>query len=325
MTHQNVLIVDDKTTSHETIQTTLDDAQLNGIFTDSTTNAWKIIQEEDVSLVLLRGIGAQLESEELCRKIRTLKAAEDCSVIVILTEADLPQAAGFLIAGANDLLVEPFEPRELRMRAVIVPADQVRRVDQAHVVNGGQGPKLIVPELNPQTLRMDFGYRQHEVPEWEADPNVRKVALDTVCACPECESIASFRPGCGSCGSAFLEKQNLIHHYACAHVGPENEFRPHDASDLSCPKCRMKNLVSGADFEVTEGCLVCRDCDALTSQPASVGHCMSCQHRFLAADAKIITVYGYQFGRAGAQATIPAPNYQSITNQSTSTAFSEGH
>lgn len=325
MTHQNVIIVDDKATSRDTIEATLNDAELERIYVDNTTDAWKLIQETDVSLVLLRGIGAGLESEELCRNIRTLKNAEECSVVVILTESDLASAAGFLIAGANDLLVEPFEPRELRMRAVIVPADQVRRVDKAHVVNGGQGPKLIVPELNAQTLKMDFGFRQHEVNGWEANPSIRKVALDTVCACPECESMASFRPGCGSCGSGFLEKQDLIHHYACAHVGPESEFRQHSASDLSCPKCRMKNLVSGADFELTEGCLSCRDCDALTPQPAMVGHCMACQHRFMAADAKVITIYGYQFGRAGAQAIIPAPNYQTVASQLASRAFPEVH
>lgn len=315
MTHRNVVIVDDQTTSRDIVEATLDDAQLDRIFVDNTADAWQIIQQEDVSLVLLRGIGNELDSEDLCRKIRTLKNSDECSVIVILKEADLPQAAGFLVAGANDLLVEPFEPRELRMRAVIVPADQIRRVDQAHVVNGGKEPKLIVPEFNPQTQKMDFGFRQHEVSSWEANPNIRKVALDTMCACPECEAMASFRPGCGSCGSAFLEKQDLVHHYACAHVGPESEFRPHDASDLSCPKCRMKNLVSGADFEITEGCLSCQDCDALTSQPAMVGHCMSCQHRFSADDAKIITIYGYRFGRHGAQATIPAPNYQAMANQ----------
>ena len=310
MTHQTVIIVDDQTTSHQTIETTLNDAQLTGIFVDNTTDAWQLIEEEDVSLVLLRGVGRELESEELCRKIRTRKTAEQCSVIVILTEDDLAEAAGFLIAGANDLLVEPFEPRELRMRAVIVPADQVRRIDQAHVVNQGKGPKLIVPEFNPQTLQMDFGFRQHEVAAWEANPDVRKIALDTICVCPECESIASFRPGCGSCGSAFLEKIDLIHHYACAHVGPESEFRPHGASSLSCPKCRMKDLVAGADFELTEGCLSCPDCNALSSEPVMVGHCLSCQHRFPKASAKIITVYGYQFGRSGAQAIVPAPNYQ---------------
>lgn len=323
MTHRNVIIVDDKTTSHDIIEATLSDADLHRTYVDNTADAWQLIQNEDVSLVLLRGIGAGLESDDLCRKIRTLKNADECSVVVILTESDLPNAASFLFAGANDLLVEPFEPRELRMRAVIVPADQVRRVDKAHVINGGQGPKLIVPELNPQTLKMDFGFRQHEVDGWKANPNVRQVALDTVCACPECEAMASFRPGCGSCGSAFLEKQDLIHHYACAHVGPESEFRPHGASDLSCPKCRMKSLVSGADFEITEGCLSCRDCNALASEPTMVGHCMSCQHRFLADEAKVITIYGYQFGRSGAQAIIPAPNYQSVANQLASSATTE--
>ena len=209
MTHQTVIIVDDQTTSHQTIETTLNDAQLTGIFVDNTTDAWQLIEEEDVSLVLLRGVGRELESEELCRKIRTRKTAEQCSVIVILTEDDLAEAAGFLIAGANDLLVEPFEPRELRMRAVIVPADQVRRIDQAHVVNQGKGPKLIVPEFNPQTLQMDFGFRQHEVAAWEANPDVRKIALDTICACPECESIASFRPGLRIMWFGILRKDRL--------------------------------------------------------------------------------------------------------------------
>lgn len=310
MTHRKVIVVDDRTTSRDTIEATLNDAQLDGIYVDNTSDAWKLLQTEDVSLVLLRGVGANFESEKLCQQIRSIKTLEECCVIAVLRDVDLPQAAGLLVAGANDLLVEPFEPRELRMRAIIVPADQVRRVDPAHVVNGGLEPKLIVPELNHQTLKMDFGFRQHEVPSWEANPQVRKVPLDTLCACPECESMASYRPGCGSCGSAFLEKQDLIHHYACAHVGPEKEFRPHGVSGLSCPKCRMKELISGADFELTAGCWSCRDCDEVISEPTQVGHCMSCQNRFLAADAKVVTIYGYQFGRTRAQAIIPAPNYQ---------------
>lgn len=323
MTHKKVIVVDDKTSSREIIAETLLNAQLEAIYVDNTADAWTIFRQEDVTLVLLRGVGSEIESEELCGKIRSVKDAESCSIVVLLRESDLPQAAGFLIAGANDLLVEPFEPRELRMRAVIIPADQIRRVDAAHVVNDGREPKLIVPELNPQTLKMDFGFRQFEVQNWEANPEVRKVALDTMCVCPECESIASFRPGCGACGSAFVEQQSLIHHYACAHVGPEREFRPHGASDLSCPKCRMQRLVSGADFEVTEGCLACSDCDALFSEPTMVGHCLSCQHRFLQADAKLITVYGYQFGRKGAQAKITAPNYQLMQNLSNSSTLKE--
>lgn len=312
MTHKKVIVVDDKTSSRDIIAETLEDAQLEAVFVDNTTDAWSAFETQDVTLVLLRGVGSEFDSEEFCRKVRSIKNADDCSIVVLLQESDLPQAAGFLIAGANDLLVEPFEPRELRMRAVIVPADQVNRVDAAHVINDGREPRLIVPEFNPQTLKMDFGFRQSEVGAWEANPEVRKVALDTFCACPECESMASFRPGCGSCGSAFVEKQSLIHHYACAHVGPEREFRPHGASDLSCPKCRMKDLVSGADFEMTEGCLSCSDCDALFSEPTMVGHCLNCQHRFLQADATIVTIHGYQFGRNGAQARIPAPNYQTV-------------
>lgn len=318
MTHKKVIVVDDRTSARETIAQTLLDAKLEAIYVDNTADAWAAFQQEDVSLVLLRGVGSEFDSEDLCRKVRAEKSPDECSVIVILRESDLPQAAGFLIAGANDLLVEPFEPREVRMRAVIVPADQVQRVDAAHVINDGLEPKLIVPEFNPHTLKMDFGFRQFEVQSWEANPEVRKVALDTICACPECESVASFRPGCGECGSAFVEQQSLIHHYACAHVGPESEYRPHNASDLSCPKCRMKNLVSGADFEVTEGCLSCSDCHALFSEPTMVGHCLSCQHRFLQSEAKVITVYGYQFGRPGAQARIPAPNYQTLQAPATS-------
>lgn len=318
MIHNKALVIDDKTSARDTIASTLQDADLEAVYVDNTSDAWEIFQQQDFSLVLLRGIGPEIEAEEFCSQVRSVKDEDSCSVIVVLRETDMTQAADFLLAGATDLLVEPFEPRELRMRAVIVPADQKNRTDRAHVIENRQQPAMIVPEFNPQTMRLDFGFRQFEVQVWEANPEVRKVELDTISCCPECESLATFRPGCGSCGSALIEKQQLLHHYACAHVAPESDFRPHDASDLSCPKCRMKNLVSGADFEVTSGCHSCKDCKAQFSEPVMVGHCLSCQHRFSASDAKVIKVYGYQFGIAGAKALMQPPNYQSLLQKTVS-------
>lgn len=83
----------------------------------------------------------------------------------------------------------------------------------------------------------------------------------------------------------------LIHHYACAHVAREAEFRKGD--DLVCPKCRQANLVASSDFETVLGSHACADCGELSGQTEMIGHCLSCQHRFPAEEAatQVLTAY----------------------------------
>ncbi|MEZ6124969.1 MAG: hypothetical protein R3C49_17630 [Planctomycetaceae bacterium] len=313
MPHQRVLILDDQTSSVSTITFTLTDAGLPWVEADSNDSAVQILaKDSEISLVLVRATGKNICAADLCRMIRGSKSLSVLPILVILSETQLSVGAECLLAGANDLLVDPFEPRELRMRAGIVPDEQNRRVDAAHTFAERlpqtlPEPEFFTPAIDPRTMQFGFGQDEHRIRHWEQDPAVTRISLDRVIVCPECDAVPTFRPGCGSCGSAWVEHEVLIHHYACAHVGPEAEFQTKDG--LACPKCRLKNLITGSDFELIQGCLKCADCDALFAEPRMIAHCTNCQNRFPASEGRLKDLYGYQVGRSASSAVIPQPNW----------------
>lgn len=323
MRRQKTLIIDDEVESLRVSLSTLEDAQVPFINTATTEAAWQAFQEDsDISLVLLRLGSQNIDSLDLCQRIRSVRGRNDLSIIIILDENQLSKGAEALIAGASDLLIAPFEPRELRMRGNIVPPDQERRVDQAHTVAElspelASEPQLFLPSFEPATLKVGFGKLNGRVEQWKADADTKQVTVDRIIVCPECEAIPTFRPGCGACGSAFVEQEILIHHFACAHVGLETEFR--GDSGLVCPKCRLTDLIAGSDFEQIMGCLRCSDCEAIMAEPKSLGHCLSCQNRFLAEDGKLVDVVGYQVGISASSAFIAPPNFQTAESRKNST------
>lgn len=315
MGHTKTLVVDNDTESLKTILATLADAKVLSVVTDSNEAAWDAFQADpEISLVLVRGSSSEkIRATEFCKQLRSVKARDTLSIIVMLKENELARGAETLIAGASDLLIDPFEPRELRMRAGIVPAEQERRVDRAHTMaelapGKLAQPRTFLPEFEADTMRIGFGAMNSQVAAWKSAPKTRQIPLDRIIVCPECEAIPTFRPGCGSCGSAFVEQEVLIHHFACAHVGPESEFQ--SGSGLACPKCRLNDLIAGSDFEQIQGCLKCSDCDAIFAEAKTLGHCLSCQHRFAVEDGKLIDVVGYQVGVSAESALITAPNFQ---------------
>ncbi len=54
------------------------------------------------------------------------------------------------------------------------------------------------------------------------------------------------REECPNCRSAWLRNSAFIHHYSCAHCGPEEEYR--HGSVLICPKCKKQLRHYGKDY-----------------------------------------------------------------------------
>lgn len=315
MTTKQSLIVDVQADSIQTCIDTMKDAERAYSVVDSNDQAVAAVTDNaDIELVLVRAEADRISGVELCRELRRIRDRDELSILILLNENELAVGADALIAGANDLLVCPFEPRELRMRGNIVPADQVSRVDRPHTVahenpDAAAEPQMFVPEFDNTTRSVNFGVLEGCVSKWKADPETKEVPLDKISVCPKCEGVPTFRPGCGSCGSAFVEQEVLIHHFACAHVAPEKEFLD-DSNQLVCPKCRTRDLIAGSDFEQISGCHRCMDCDAIFTETKTVGHCLSCQHRFDAAEAVLKTLYAYEVGISPNSAHISAPNFQ---------------
>lgn len=319
MTRQTTLIIDDQIESLRVILSTLEDAQVPFINTSTSEAALQAFESDaNISRVLLRLESENIDGLNLCQQIRGLRGRNDLSIIVILNENELSKGAEALIAGASDLLITPFEPRELRMRGNIVPPDQERRVDQPHTVAElnpelASEPQLFLPTFDPATMKIGFGKMEGRIEQWKSDVDTKEVAVDRVTVCPECESIPTFRPGCGACGSAFVDQEIMIHHFACAHVGPEADFQTN--SGLVCPKCRLTDLIAGSDFEQIMGCLTCRDCEAIMAEARSLGHCLSCHNRFTAEEGKLVDIVGYQVGISANSALIAPPNFQGVESR----------
>lgn len=327
------LIVDDDLRTVAQVTETLKDAGCDVIPVATDAEAWcKLRLDPSIGLVVLRFRTPAIDGCSLCRRIREVRSREQLSVLIVVPEDQLELAGEALSAGANDILIAPFEARELRLKANLSPATHGRRIDRAHTADSTleavaqsdaavtqdrlvthlpnmridtaerscdsqepagyqQGSTLIAPVFDPVTLRFIHPIGAEQARAWDLDEKVTKIALDEVMVCPDCGSLPTFRMGCSQCGSAGSEHESLIHHYACAHIGPESDFRR--GQELICPKCRLTQMVIGADFEVVSGGCRCVDCGAVSSEQELIGHCLSCQYRFPARDAAVESLTGY--------------------------------
>ena len=319
MKTKSILIVEDNVHTLEVLRHTFDEADIQYQVCSSSADAWNVVRTNPgITDVLLRMSSNDIQGCQLCERIREVKAPHEMSVLMIVAEEQLEHAAAALDSGANDILIDPFEARELRMRMELHMPSYQRRVDAGHAVSGRavadsaptsapsqefqkptesvrRSSELVIPQFDPVSLQFRHDAGDHQIAAWQNDDSVTKVALDQIMVCPCCESLPTFRLGCPDCGSASTKRESLVHHYACAHIGPESEFR--QTGELACPKCLQKGLVAGADFETVSGCQVCADCGSSNTEPQLIGHCLSCQHRFPASEAKVRELTGFYVHR----------------------------
>ena len=316
-TSATAIVVDHNPATIAHIDTILTQAGTSCQTVRSTEAACRQLRTDPaLSLVLVRFRGPEIDACELCRRIRSDQTLQETMILVIVLEDQLVEAAEALRAGATDVLLEPFEARELRIKANLSPMKGGRRVDAMHGVTAApaagslptgplSGATLIAPVFDPLIRRFVHPAEPQLTGDEHQENGVTRVQLDRIMTCPVCGGLPTFRMGCPGCGSAWCEQETLIHHYACAHVGRESDFR--HGSELRCPKCRAGGLVAGADFEVSGGGFVCADCGMVSSELQLIGHCLSCNYRFPARDAVIQQLTGYRVPERLADQLPPQP------------------
>jgi len=225
---------------------------------------------------------------ERMRRGETLDASDQGLAITCEPFGDADSVMIGLPAGAGRTLYTGAMPRWTR------PGPDGRTL--MGVEFGGPGAELLlpanlVPVFRPQSL--DFGHRlpQDLLSAWAELGVISPELTDRIQVCPHCRGLPTFRPGCPNCGSSRVEVDRLAHHYACAHVGPLVEFET--AEGMVCPKCRLKHLVVGTDFEHLSGPVRCADCGWSGTAPESVGECLRCRKRFPGGDSLVRDLIGY--------------------------------
>ena len=118
--------------------------------TGSTPDAFEILGEGDVDLLIVE-VGTQGAVEEtMIREMRSNSSFEDVPVIVLATTEDVGEVASWVSSGCNDFLLKPVNPRLLFQRVqTLVEANPraYNRVPCNVVAEGTTGSEHVTGEL----------------------------------------------------------------------------------------------------------------------------------------------------------------------------------
>ena len=162
----------------------------------------------------------------------------------------------------------------------------------------------LIPRYNHATQAFELGLDEDTIHRWVEVGVLKPKLLDRVLLCPKCSCLVSFRQGCAECGSGRTTTSRMLHHFACAHVGPQEDFEGENG--LACPKCLTKNLVVGADYEFFDGVSNCLDCSWNGTELSFVGSCLACSLRMPVHLARIHELMAYDVDRLDTLALIDA-------------------
>ena len=264
---------------------------------------------------------AGVSSEATKRRRERLEISRSISLIPVLPDGS-PDRSGITYGCSIDvtmlgigLLVEKGYPVQLNRYVVAIEGDDgenyfctaaIRNTSEmpeglrlgAEFLTGDKDlfrHENLVPNLDHRNMRMECGLSKETLTQWRQLGVLKQSAFDRVKTCPACSALPTMRDACKQCGSARVEFQRMIHHYACAHVDLDSKFASGDT--LSCPKCRAHSMVVGADFEYLTGPYVCMDCQWTDTTLEPYCCCLGCNFRFPSHQAVEEEVIGYSVER----------------------------
>jgi len=99
--------------------------------------------------------------------------------------------------------------------------------------------------------------------------------LDYIHLCKSCSgNYLNFRECCPKCKSIDIDAHDMVHHFVCAHVAPEKDFKKEDG--LECPKCDKHLRHIGIDYDKPSIIYSCNSCSHEFQNPGMLSLCMDC-------------------------------------------------
>ena len=98
---------------------------------------------------------------------------------------------------------------------------------------------------------------------------------DYIHLCKSCSgNYLNFRECCPKCHEIDIEAHDMIHHFVCAHVAPEKDFKKEDY--LECPKCDKNLRHIGIDYDKPSTIYSCNSCSHEFQNPGMLSLCIDC-------------------------------------------------
>jgi len=110
----------------------------------------------------------------------------------------------------------------------------------------------------------------------------------------------NFREICPYCGELNIELSEMIHHYNCGYVGPEQKFL--HGPKYKCPKCKDILRHIGVDYEKASDTFHCRACDETFTTPDVQCFSLYSEKSFAVEEAVLENIYSYTVTNEGRNA-----------------------
>jgi len=110
---KRILIVDDERHVRTLLQSALEpllDVGIEIALVDSGVRAIEAAAERAPDLAIIDATMPEMSGSALCRELRALEGVEELHIIMLYDKGQEGDADLWLAAGANDLLVKPFDP-----------------------------------------------------------------------------------------------------------------------------------------------------------------------------------------------------------------------
>ncbi|MFQ5645895.1 MAG: hypothetical protein ACE5GM_03110 [bacterium] len=133
----------------------------------------------------------------------------------------------------------------------------------------------------------------------------KKNLEEKVNLCPSCRTNnLSFREVCPKCSSPKVEQVSVIHHYRCGLMAPEVDFVTRKG--YFCPKCHLKLIDIGTDYEIGSEASYCRVCKAIIPETGTRVKCLclDCKKDNELKDLISVNIYSYKLTQYGIQVGI---------------------
>ena len=115
-----VLIAEDDQVSRRLLQATLGRLGYEVVCTENGAQAWETLQLDDAPrLAILDWMMPELDGVDVCRKVRERDDVPYVYIILLTARGQKKDVVTGLDAGADDYLIKPFDPQELRSRITV--------------------------------------------------------------------------------------------------------------------------------------------------------------------------------------------------------------
>jgi uncharacterized C2H2 Zn-finger protein len=130
---------------------------------------------------------------------------------------------------------------------------------------------------------------------------------DYVHLCKSCSgNYLNFRECCPKCDSIDIKAHDMIHHFVCAHVAPEKDFKAEEG--LECPKCDKHLRHIGIDYDKPSTIFSCNTCNHEFQNAGMKALCLDCETESELDELLEKSIGKYQITQKGEQLLFQANN-----------------